>query len=532
MAKSKAVPKATATPKAKNMLKKLARAEAGMARESGGINPILNRTDTMGWATHAQVDAGEYTPTDVEFARFDTTTYYATVIKELGWVRAAGVVRNLASACSGSGIFERTCTCLLGKPYRRIVMASEVDESIAVFYQRHCDGCEEFFTDSSVGAKGPGAEGKCYIHNRVCRVPVDQQDIFGASFVCKPYAAPNVHRFNGEDVFANVKVDPDVMTFRDCVRHIRSHAPNYSILECTAGLKKVTQKEGCQASAPINHIMDHAEDGLKAIPKSTAGQIDITGYDVAFPLLGERCFFIIVHERTGQTADGVIEIAKSVLRAVKRLHEDRKFHFSTFLSNAEDAALKDYFRAGTRQGQGAEEELQFDADLAKETASVYDMAVAVGVLQRGAKMPPIHERESKKLRFSTATAREAAVGDIMHIAAAHNTPEADYLLADISQTIGRGMVAHGGAFIRPTTKSKLLCMHTAPALALPREVTPQEIMASMGYPRQNLNMSFLSKSKARTIAGNTIVAPQMGVIILAVLRAMREYRVGGGGVAD
>jgi hypothetical protein len=45
-------------------------------------------------------------------------------------------------------------------------------------------------------------------------------------------------------------------------------------------------------------------------------------------------------------------------------------------------------------------------------------------------------------------------------------------------------------------------------------------------------MSFLSKSKARTIAGNTIVAPQMGVIILAALRAMREYRVGGGGVAD
>ena len=161
--------------------------------------------------------------------------------------------------------------------------------------------------------------------------------------------------------------------------------------------------------------------------------IEIIGHELGFPMVGERCFFIVVHETASKAqAKDVVGIFGKFLNAVREIFGEKKFHFSSFLSSSEDPLLLDYFQRQRTRVDGLQQEKVYAA----EVKDMFARGEKMKSWPTGARLLSSSERISKKMKYSTLSAREAAVADVQQCMANEfhkkRSPPSEYMVVNLS----------------------------------------------------------------------------------------------------
>ena len=199
-----------------------------------------------------------------------------------------------ASGCTGTAGFELVLHSLLGKDKVSCLFASECWPAAGLFAFTRASP-DHIFLDIDAAAH-PGKLAPCAAHGlRLCKVPVQEQDLYSAGFSCKPYSIQNIHRFKRNPI-QDPGADPDVDTYFAVFKHIQNHRPKVSILENNKGLSM-------GEDPPMDFIMNDPQWGLTHLTDMTTAYCLVRGTDANLPTARPRYIFFIVRSDIGRASD-------------------------------------------------------------------------------------------------------------------------------------------------------------------------------------------------------------------------------------
>ncbi len=323
-------------------------------------------------------------------------------------------------------------------------------------------------------------------------------NLLTSSMVCKPWSRANPKRHKS-DPCVQSGVDHGVDTFHHTRDAIGKFLPDFFVLENVDGVGIARSSD--DKSSPLTWMVEDPKIGLSSLGYSVATVRQVSGTAGGLPQSRPRTLIF------GARATTDIPAAKIVKRFQKFMEASGKsmvFHINTFLQ-------KTIIKDNVPFAPSMDDHIEYLAELSKcmKTAkAAYELADTDLQLPLEAQRPSAKLQASARVR-ATIDVGSLLVGQRARKFLADGGQEAQlHGIADVNCSIERLPITVDGTIPTLTTSSALF------SYKLLAFIHPEDLMASMGYPRVALN--YMTPSSQRSCAGNGYIVSVSACALAAV----------------